>query len=504
MGYREQPKTVPAIAAELGVRYILEGSVRRFDNTVKVTAQLIDSRDDTHVWAEVYERPRTDLFAIQADVARRIADALNARISPREAELLDTRPTRDTDAHDLYLQGLEATRRYHSAAELHRAVDLFREATARDPAFAEALAGEAHAHLWLWRFYYDHTPAREAAARTAAEAALRVRPVPRAHYVLAQLHLESGRIDPALAEVRRLEEILPNSADVADVRASIHDRRGRWAEVEENRLLAIARDPRNPGSRLALGAFLMDRGRLAEARAAFEEALVLDPANVTATFLAAAMRMQLEGDGGPVRAALERTDDPFGLSLIYAWFVEQMDERFDEAARVAAAAPTDRIDWETFVFAPLAAAAESRMAAGDTAGARADYTALRGKLDGWLRDTPDDSRLHSLLAVTLSHLGERAGALAAVERALELATAAENADLRNEHLMTESIVYANAGDYDNAFAALERFLDANGGWGQAWSGSWLQGAPELQRTSQGTTILRRYPPEALPAPVVRY
>lgn len=502
MGYRGQNKGIPAIASELGVRYVLEGSVRRFGNTVKVSAQLIDSRSDSHVWSEVYERPRADLFEIQADVARRIAEALGTRITPREAASLELRPTRDPAAHDLYLQGLQAARNYNSESELWRAVELFRQAAARDPSFAEAYAEEGLTHLWLWIFFYDRTPQRMAAAETAARQALGVRAeVPGAYRVLALHHFESDRPDSALAYARRLEAALPSSSDVPDIKAKVLTQRGQWAEAEANARLAITRDPRRSGHWLALGVFLMERGRLRESIAAFDQALALDSTSASAMLLSSSMRAAVDGETEPLRATLAAAGEAFGdLRLVFEWWAEHADGEYDAAARVMEESPTDRLEWGQAIWPTLLMAADSRLTAGDLAAARRNLTRLRTQAEAWLRETPEDPRLHSVLAVALAYTGEPDEAVAAAERGIELA-ATDDAVVLNDALFTLSRVYQVIGEQEKAFDALQRFLDVNDGWGQKWNTSWLARAPELQRSPRATVLLRRYPPEGLPAPV---
>jgi TolB-like protein len=254
MGYRETDKNLREIAGELGVRYVLEGSVQRFGERVKVTAQLIDAESDAHVWAENYERPRADLFAIQTDVATKIASALRAELSPEERERLAEAPTRDPEAHDLYLRGLAQMRRASSGGDADRdatfrlAVDMFRRAAELDPAFAAAWARLGLAHIELFWFGHDRTDARRQAAAEAVRTALAADPESGEAY-LAQAYVDYHgyrAYDRALAAAARAEERLKRNPEVLELRAFVLRRQGHYARATAILEDVLAADPRNP------------------------------------------------------------------------------------------------------------------------------------------------------------------------------------------------------------------------------------------------------------------
>ena len=169
------------IGKALGVAHLLEGSVQRSANRVRVNAQLIDTRNDAHLWAQTYDRDLADVFAIQSEIARAIADQLQAKLSPREKAAVEEKPTTDLVAYDLYLKALRLievvrVRSVPAGPEAKEEVELLNQAVTRDPAFVSALCRLASAHLYLYWVNADHTTTRLDLARKALEAAARLQP----------------------------------------------------------------------------------------------------------------------------------------------------------------------------------------------------------------------------------------------------------------------------------------------------------------------------------------
>jgi len=239
------------IGEQLGVAYVLEGSVQRIGGRVRVTAQLINARTDAHLWAEHYDRPLDDVFGIQSEVAQAIADQLNAKLSVEEKAAIKQPPTADLVAYDLYVRA-EALRATTSSNErlkenLLEATRLLEQAIARDPTFFLAYCRLAEAHDLIYFFGSDHTPARLALANTAIQNALRLRPGSgEAHLALAE-HLYRGYRDHehALAELTLARRTLPNDPLVFELTGFIARRQGRWEESTTDLKRALELDPRN-------------------------------------------------------------------------------------------------------------------------------------------------------------------------------------------------------------------------------------------------------------------
>src|SRR5438309_6625132 len=256
MSYRgEGTRNAREIGKALGVATLLEGSVRRVGNRVRVNVQLIDANNDEHVWAEDYDRDLTDVFAIQTDLAQKIASALQAKLSPNEKALLDHRPTQNPNAYLLFVQAHDWANRaemFHDTSL--KAAPLFEQAIKLDPNFAAAFAGLSMVECWMYHSW-DPLPPRRERARVAANEALRLQPdLPEAHLALGFSYYYGDRdYQRALAEFEIARHGLPNESQAYLAIGAIQRRQGKWAESTENLEKAAALDPKNVGILCNLG-----------------------------------------------------------------------------------------------------------------------------------------------------------------------------------------------------------------------------------------------------------
>jgi len=255
MQYRDKHNT-RQIGNALGVSHVLEGSVRKTGAWLHINAQLIDTRTDSHIWAEEYDRDLKDVFAIQSEIAQRVAERLHAKISAAERLAIERAPTADLTAFDLYsraknlLLAVSFTQTSSSSAKanLLKAVDLLNEAVAHDPTFFQAYCQLAWTHDQLYSvFGYDHTPARLALAEAATEAAFRLRPDSGEVHLARAGHLYRAYLDytGALAELETARQTLPNDARLFELKGYIERREGHWEESIRNLERAVQLDPRN-------------------------------------------------------------------------------------------------------------------------------------------------------------------------------------------------------------------------------------------------------------------
>ena len=223
-----------------------------------INAQLIDTRTDTHVWAEQYDRDLNDLFAIQSEIAQKVAERLHAKISAAEKLAIERRPTADLAAFDLYSRAndLILTKKRTREADHVQAIDLLNQAVARDPSFLQAYCQLALAHDELYFNGFDHTPARLAMAKHAIDAAFRLRPDAGEAHLARALHLYRGYrdYDGALAELEVARQTLPNDARIFQLMGYIQRRQGRWEESIRNLQRAADLDPRDIDTLRALAA----------------------------------------------------------------------------------------------------------------------------------------------------------------------------------------------------------------------------------------------------------
>src|SRR5438034_7179120 len=248
MSYRgDALRNAREIGKALGVGALLEGSVRRAGNRVRVSVQLINANNDEHIWAEDYDRDLTDVFAIQTDLAQKIASALQAKLSPNEKARLDRRPTQNSDAYLLFVQAHDCANRidmFHDASS--KAEPLFEQAIKLDPNFAAAFAGLSMVESWAYHSF-DPVLVRRVKARSNAEEALRLQPdLPEAHLALGFSYYYGDRdYERALAEFEIAKRGLPNEARAYMAIGAIQRRQGRWVESTANLEKAAELDPKN-------------------------------------------------------------------------------------------------------------------------------------------------------------------------------------------------------------------------------------------------------------------
>src|SRR6266850_2277880 len=247
MSYRATRLNAREIGKTLGVGTILEGSVRRVGNQVRVNVQLINVANDQHIWAEDYDRELTDVFAIQSDLAQKIAGELRAKLSPTEKAQIERKPTENSEAYLAFVEGHDLlTRPDRLRPDTEKAEQLFERATRLDPNFAKAFAALGWVEDWMYHTF-DSTPARKARAHADAEEALRLEPdLPEAHLALGFYHYYCERdYQRALDEFAIARKSLPNSADVYLAIGAIQRRQGKWAESTANMAKAASLSPKD-------------------------------------------------------------------------------------------------------------------------------------------------------------------------------------------------------------------------------------------------------------------
>ena len=250
--YKGDPERDRAkIGEQLGVAYLLEGSVQRSERRLRIIAHLIDARSNAQLWAETYDRELADVFTIQSEIAQEIVRQLQATISPQEKALIEERPTKDLAAYDLYLQAKELVDSYTNApdpkASFLKAIRLLDEATLRDPGFVLAYCYAARAHDLLYFLDLDPTPARAVRGQVAAETALRLAPdSAEAHLSMADYYFRCQRdYHRAEKELALARPAMPNSIPFLTLSGYLHRREGRWEEGKRDFIRAVDLDPRN-------------------------------------------------------------------------------------------------------------------------------------------------------------------------------------------------------------------------------------------------------------------
>ncbi|HEV3099364.1 MAG TPA: adenylate/guanylate cyclase domain-containing protein [Candidatus Udaeobacter sp.] len=453
------------IGEQLGVAHVLEGSVQRRGGRVRVSAQLIDARTDTHLWAEHYDRPLDDVFAIQSEVAQAIADQLNAKLSPAEKAAIKQRPTADLVAYDLYLRA-EALRAPISFSarlkeNLLETTRLLDQAIARDPTFFLAYCRLAEAHDLIYFFGIDHTPARLALANTAIQSAQHLRPDSgEAHLALAE-HFYRGYRDyeRALAELTLARRLLPNDSLAFELTGFITRRQGRWDESTMDLERALELDPRNLFFLQQLSFTYEFQRRYRDLAAVLDRALKLVPSDPETRVARASIDLAERADARPVHATIEAVvaEDPAAArSIADRWLYVALCERNNfGVSRALAVVPPEGISVGSNIWSPRAYfEAVAASARGDATVARAAFTAARAEVEKTTREQPDYAQGLTILGLIDAGLGRKDDAIREGRRAVELVPVSKDAIDGTDLILNLAVIYAWTGEKDLALKQL--------------------------------------------------
>lgn len=461
IGYKSGlPRNLPEIAKQLGVANVVEGSVQRAGNRIRVNVRLVDAQSDQQLWAHLYDRELSDLFAVQSEIAQAIAAQLQAKISERERAAITKPATTDLLARSLYLQARDVESDYSQWEQnLHKAVGLLEEAVARDPAFVlgHCALGQMHLELFHW---FDRNSARRNLADVAIQKAVRLAPdAGEVHRALAMyaywgfLHYDRAR-----AELELARRTLPNDSDIYYLLGLLDRRQSRWTEAIRSFERALELDPRN-------AAVLSDTAitygclrRYPQATEVFDRLVAVAPRN---RLRRAWVPFDERADVGPLRAFLSTmlTEHPEAAErFVNDLFSCAMAERDPGAVERALSAITakgvpgpGKMMLPREFFAGLAARAFGR-----TADAEASFTAARAIAEGFVRDQPETGIAWSFLAQIESGLGRKEETHQAARRAKELLPNTGDAFTEVDLVTQLAIAYAWIGESDLALEQLAR------------------------------------------------
>ena len=283
--YKSKPEDLKTVSQQLGVATVLEGSVQRANERVRVNVQLIDARTDTHLWAKSYDRDLKDVFAVESEVSQEIADALQAKLSPTEANNLAAIPTNDSEAYDLFLKGEYEERQAENNLKVEafgRAAAFYRQALEHDPNFALAAARLANSQILRQWFFIKATGAELVEIKAMAEHAVALSPnLPEAHLALGSFYYYGDRqYDPALTEFHRALELRPNDVATQELIAWIYRRQGKWDQALAEMAKCERLDPRNASFISNVGTTYLNLRMWQDARRLGSRAIAIDPQSV--------------------------------------------------------------------------------------------------------------------------------------------------------------------------------------------------------------------------------
>lgn len=469
MQYRAQAHNIRAIAQELGVSAVLEGSVRRSGNRVRLVVQLIDALHDRHIWAQEYDRDLTDVFAIQSALAQEIANQLKAKLSSNEVSRIRERPTTNDEAYQLYSQAHAMYSRAEETLDtLQRAEQLYQKATNLDPTFALAFARLAHIESWIY-YLFDPTPERLRKAKTASREAMRLQPG------LPESHLASGYVayygDRDYARALREFEIarsgLPNDPSVFLAIASIERRQGKWNNALAGYEKAASLSPSDPIIIENLALTYEAVRNFPAAAEAFDHAVALVPNSFEAKSLRARVQMEWKGDLSMTRnllASLPPEFESFGMVALERFNLCFFERNFDEALNVLWRSPLENLHGQTSSPLPKSfLAAQVYRLISDREKARAEYEHALTIAQRALEESPQDSSRHALIGLIYAGLDQKEDAIREGNLALKLLP--ESKDAMDGPILVVSMarIYAITGETEKAIDLLQHSLQTPAG-----------------------------------------
>jgi len=474
MEYRGK-RNVRQIGDALRVSHVLEGSARRSGDRIHLNAQLIDTRTDTHVWVEQYDRDVNDLFTVQSEIAQKVAQHLHAKLSASEQASVEERPTQDLVAYDFYVRAVsmiynaqvpDQSLGLDTEKSLSEAVDLLNKAVARDPNFLLAYCQLAFAHDLI-----GDTPERLALAKSAIDSAFRLRPDSgEAHLALAW-HLYWGYLDydRARAELARAQQSLPNNPRVYELAGSMDRSQRRWVDATHNLERACELDPRNFPYLVNLGSTYLWLHDYDQHAKIMDRIVALLPERRRERIFRASVEVYRRADTGPWRAEIEKIltneagseKDPFMAGQRYT--LALYDRDWDTASSLAPVlSQKNSLEWS---FPQLGrdfwVGVVARLK-GDETSARAAFIRARAQQKEEIRGHPDDVTLLADLGLIDAGLGKKEEALNEGRRAMELGSSVKNSFTEPYVKICFAIICAWTGERELALGQLEALTKTPG------------------------------------------
>jgi serine/threonine protein kinase/Tfp pilus assembly protein PilF len=497
------------IGEELGVAHVVEGSVQRAGNKVRVNAQLIDARNDAHLWAQTYDRDVADVFAIQSEIAKAIADQLRARLSPAEKDAIEQRPTSDLIAFDQYSRAktliLTTSLNVSRDKSFTEAIELLNHAVARDPSFYAAFCQLVWAHDSLYTVLGDHTPARLAAAEAALQRAIELRPnAAETHLARAwHLYLAFRNYKGALSELEAARAGLPNDPRIPEMTGFILRRQGKHEEGIRASEQAVALDPRNPFTLSQLSLSYTYLRRYLETKATYQRVVEITPDDVGAASNLAFVDFNWRADTAPFHQFINQLRSERPASVVDAadnWFMCALAERDWPAAEQALTALGSNpilADGAVVLSRQFGEGLLAR-AMHDEAHARKAFTAARLEQEEVVQKQKDYGPVLSVLGLIDAALGNKEAALQEGRRAMELLPVQKDSLVGQRLVAYFALIAAWAGEKDLALRQLASAAPTAGGADLASYGTlklspfWdpLRGDPRFE------AIVQRFAPTA--------
>jgi TolB-like protein/class 3 adenylate cyclase/Flp pilus assembly protein TadD len=465
--YKSAPDNLPDIARQLGVANVLEGSVQKSGDAVRVTVQLIKAANDSHVWAETFDRKLTDIFSVESDVAKAIADQLRVKLTGQEERVITAKPTDNPEAYDAYLRGLAYSLKTSTTpSNLLAAQKYLRDAVRLDPKFALAWAVLSYVEAtgYITQNLQPTVALREE-IRQAAETALSLQPnlgeaaFAKGHYYYACLK----DYDTAVRYFEQARQLLPNNSQIPESLAYVARRRGQWDQSEGYFNEAERLDPRNVSMLSQRALSYVNLRRFPEALRKYDQILNITPDDVDTIGQKAAV-LQAQGHlaqaGALLAPLVPPPDDSIALEgQVYQAILERRPGPIIARLKELVAKPDPALGYINgelrFYLGWI------QQVTGDHAAAEASWRQARTELEPFVKDQPENTQLLGDLAFTYAYLGDKTAAMAVADRAMAAITPEKDALYGHFPLEIVARVAAVAGDSDRAIPALQKLLSVS-------------------------------------------
>jgi TolB-like protein/class 3 adenylate cyclase/Tfp pilus assembly protein PilF len=465
--YKSAPENLSEIARQLGVAHIVEGSVQKSGDSVRVNVQLIKAANDSHLWADTFDRKLTDIFSVESEVAKAIADQLQAKLTGQEEQVITTKPTDNVEAYDAYLRGLAYSLKPSNTANSIGAQKYLREAVRLDPKFALAWAllsfTESRGYITA---NLQPTVALRDEARQAAETALTLQPnLGEAVWATGYYHYACLKdYDTAVHYFEQARPLLPNSSRIPESLAYVTRRQGQWDRSESYFNGAERLDPRNVNLLSQHALLYIDLRRFSEALQKLDQVLDITPDDLDILAVKAAIA-QAEGD--PLRAAAILAPLRPGADLnqaletqVYQGILERRPAQIIPRLKEILAKPDPALGYFNGELRFWLGWAQE--VAGDHSAAQETWQQARSELESFLKEQPDNFQLMGDLALTNAGLGDKTAALALAERAMAAVPIEKDAFAGTRPIEILARVAAQMKEPDRAIAALQKLLSIPG------------------------------------------
>ena len=472
--YKNTDKTIQQIGEELGVDYILEGTVRwqkipHGPSRVRITPQLIKVVDATHLWANVYEREMIDIFQVQIDIAEQVTKVLDITLLEPERRFLETKPTENLEAYDYYLRGNDYVSRGYEEEDFRIALQMYKKAVESDPNFSLAYARLSIIHSQMYWFFYGRTEECLAKAKEAAKKAFQLNPdLPEAYLALGYYYYWGYLdYDRALEQFSIAQRQQPDNSDLLAAIGFVQRRQGRFEQALNNLKKASKLDPRSTTLSYNVGETFQLLRNYPESERYYSRAISLSPDWHRPYWHKARLYLSWEGSTEKARAVLEKASQSIGLAeqpfIVNVWvLLDILDGNYQEALNRLSLVSLETFETQYYFVPKTQLYAQIYGLINQAELERTYYDSARSILETRVKERPEDARLHSALGIAYAGLGRKQEAIREGHLAVELLPVSREAWRGLYRIEDLARIYVMVGEYDAAIEHLEFLLSIPG------------------------------------------